>query len=82
VLHLSGGRLCLDLANTASWRGSDQPIERLNIYRDLVGWSRQAGILPSGDADRLMRAGSRADGRQSGNVMLMCKDLVALYQPR
>ncbi len=59
VFHLSGGRLCLDFANTVSWRRSEHPIERLNTYRDLVAWSRQAGILPSREADRLARAGIR-----------------------
>ncbi len=62
VFHLSGGRLCLDLANTVSWRRSEQPIERLNTYRDLVVWSRQVGILSSQEADRLARAGSRRSG--------------------
>jgi predicted RNA-binding Zn ribbon-like protein len=62
VFHLSGGRLCLDFANTVSWRRSEEPIERLNTYRDLVAWSRQAGILPSREANHLARAGSRRPG--------------------
>ncbi len=45
IFHLSAGSLCLDLANTVSWRRSDQPIERLPAYGDLVEWARQSGVL-------------------------------------
>ncbi len=59
VFHLSGGRLCLDFANTVSWRRSEEPIERLNTYSDLVAWSRQAEILPRREATHLSWAGIR-----------------------
>ncbi len=57
--ELSGGRLCLDFANTVSWRGSARPIERLGHYRDLVAWSRRAGLVHDGEAARLVRAAAR-----------------------
>jgi predicted RNA-binding Zn ribbon-like protein len=43
---ISGVRddLCLDYANTRSWRGSETPTERLNDLADLIGWiERSAG---------------------------------------
>jgi predicted RNA-binding Zn ribbon-like protein len=44
---ISGVRdeLCLDYANTRSWRGSATPTERLNDLGDLLGWiERSAGV--------------------------------------
>jgi predicted RNA-binding Zn ribbon-like protein len=55
TFHLSGGRLCLDFANTMSWRRSLHPIERLRSYRDLVSWGRQVGLVQETDAARLRR---------------------------
>jgi predicted RNA-binding Zn ribbon-like protein len=57
--HLSGGRLCLDFANTVSWRRSGQPIERLQTYRDLIEWARQSGVLSAPQADALEREARR-----------------------
>jgi len=53
--HLSGGRLCVDLANTVSWRGSGRGIERLSECGDLVEWARQAGVLTAAEARRAER---------------------------
>lgn len=55
VFELSGGRLCLDFANTVSNRHGERPRERLLGYRDLVSWSRQAGVLADREAERLVR---------------------------
>src|SRR6266542_5440438 len=54
--HLSGGRLCLDLANTVSWRASGRPIERLERAEDLVRWGQQARVITRGEAGRLAAA--------------------------
>jgi predicted RNA-binding Zn ribbon-like protein len=50
----SGGRLCLDFTNTVDWRPSQRRTERLNSYRDLVAWSRQAGAVTDSQAKRLV----------------------------
>jgi len=50
VFHLTGGCLCLDLANTVSWRRSGHPIERLARYADLLAWGRQACALTEREA--------------------------------
>ena len=52
AFELSGGRLCLDLANTLNDRPADPPRELLNSYGDLVNWGRQAGILTESEAAR------------------------------
>ena len=59
IFHRSGGSVCLDLANTVSWRRSHQPIERLPAYGDLVEWARQSGILAAPAARALEREGQR-----------------------
>src|SRR5437660_12033942 len=55
VFGLTGGRLCLDFANTLGGsRGS--PKEYLTSYRDLVVWGRQAGVLSGPEAEHLTEA--------------------------
>jgi predicted RNA-binding Zn ribbon-like protein len=58
VFDLSGGRLCLDFANTLGGRVTE-PLERLNTYADLVSWSRQAGTVSASAASRLLEESSR-----------------------
>ncbi len=65
-MKLLGGSLCLDFANTANWHKSEQPIELLTTYEDLVGWSRHAGILNNAEADTLLReAANRTDAAEA-----------------
>jgi predicted RNA-binding Zn ribbon-like protein len=58
VFDLSGGRLCLDFANTASQRRTE-PQERLRSYADLVAWARQTGLVDRTDAQALLREAAR-----------------------
>jgi predicted RNA-binding Zn ribbon-like protein len=53
---LLGGALCLDFANTVSWRGAEEPKEWLTSYDDLVDWASHAGVVSDGTARRLRRA--------------------------
>jgi len=51
------GWLCLDFANTVDWHASNNPVESLSTYVDLVEWSADKGMI-SGDAkDLLLRKG-------------------------
>lgn len=43
--HLTADALCLDFANTMSWRRSASPTERLVSYADLASWARQVGLI-------------------------------------
>ncbi len=52
-LTLLGGRPCLDFTNTLDWRGSDQPVEFLDSYQNLVAWSRHAGTISANEANKL-----------------------------
>jgi predicted RNA-binding Zn ribbon-like protein len=56
TFHTGAGALCLDFANTLSWRRSATPIERLETYADLGSWARQLGLVSRGDELRLDRA--------------------------
>jgi predicted RNA-binding Zn ribbon-like protein len=58
-LSLLGGRLGLDFANTADWHASDQPVEFLTSYRELVAWSRHVGILTEHQVQHLLNEGAR-----------------------
>jgi predicted RNA-binding Zn ribbon-like protein len=55
AFELTGGRLCLDLANTKDERATDQPRELLLCYDDVVQWAVQAGAVTAGEGRRLRR---------------------------
>src|SRR5512146_1477272 len=53
LFELTGGRLCLDFANTLDERPTDHRRERLRDYADLLDWGVQAGALPRREAATL-----------------------------
>src|SRR5437016_1416038 len=59
AFDLSGGRLCLDFANTVSDRASAEPVDHLRTYEDLMSWATQAGALRPPVA-RALRADAEA----------------------
>jgi len=59
TLSLLGGRPSLDFANTADWHASDQPVETLTSYSELVAWSVHAGILTEPQSQRILGAAAR-----------------------
>lgn len=48
-----GGSLCLDFCNTVIWRGMSIPIDRIQNYTELIGWSVQLGLVSDTIASRL-----------------------------
>lgn len=63
IHKLIGGALCLDFVNTLNGH-RDGPLgeprhEYLTDYRDLVLWSRHAGILTQKDAEKLLKQASQ-----------------------
>ncbi len=58
--------LCLDFANTVSWRASDQPEEKLTSYADLVAWARKAGVLVPAEARRLVERAESSPAAAAG----------------
>jgi predicted RNA-binding Zn ribbon-like protein len=57
--ELSGGRLCLDFANTVSGDRSGEARERLGRYEDLLAWARQAGAIDPAGSRRLLAEARR-----------------------
>jgi predicted RNA-binding Zn ribbon-like protein len=66
AFDLSGGRLCLDFANTVGDRGTTQPSEHFGSYGDFIAWAEQAGATTARAARRLRRAAATrpAEARQ------------------
>ena len=56
TLKLLGGRISLDFANTADWHASDQPVETLTSYSELVTWSQHSGILTQYQGRQLLES--------------------------
>jgi predicted RNA-binding Zn ribbon-like protein len=59
TFHLGYGALCLDFANTVSWRGSGNPVDRLPVYDELIRFGEQSKLLSADDARRLRREAAR-----------------------
>ncbi len=73
-LHLLGGRLCLDFANTTSGRGGPHCLEHLYRYEHLLQWSRHAGLISAAQAGRLAGAASRRPAK-AARVLRQAKQL-------
>ncbi len=59
TLNLSGGRLCLDFANTVDPRVGNSPHDFLTDYPDLVQWSQYVGTLTEDEAQNLLHEAAR-----------------------
>jgi predicted RNA-binding Zn ribbon-like protein len=78
--ELSGGRLCLDLANTLDERPGPAPRERLRRYDDLVAWGEQAGLLSAALARRLRAEAERRPQAAAATVHRAHELREALFQ--
>jgi predicted RNA-binding Zn ribbon-like protein len=66
---LSGGALCLDFANTVSWRKAlGQLNDHLKSYDNLVAFAEQSSVLSSQQASRL-RAQARTRGTTASEIL-------------
>jgi predicted RNA-binding Zn ribbon-like protein len=68
VFEISGGALCLDLANTLDSRKAPVPRELLVGFEELVAWGLQAGAVPDATAQALLREG-RARPRAASRAL-------------
>lgn len=57
--ELTGGRLCLDFANTLDNRPAGNRRDYLTGYAELVAWGRQTRVLNPGEASKLLREAGR-----------------------
>ena len=53
------GELCLDFANTMSWRGYDREFDWLHSYNNYVDWGLLVGQITNQDMQELKEKGSR-----------------------
>jgi len=54
TVDLVGGRPCLDLVNTVSWRGDETRIEEhLTDRDDCLVWCQRVGVISAAEASRL-----------------------------
>lgn len=66
VFELTGGRLCLDFANTVDDRPTSDPKSRLLGYSDLIAFGVQTGVLSASDARREIE---KAQGPINGGLL-------------
>ncbi len=51
--------LCLSFTNTADWHASEQPLELLRSYADLISWGVLRGVLTGEEARQLLQTAKR-----------------------
>jgi predicted RNA-binding Zn ribbon-like protein len=74
AFELTGGGLCLDLANTVDNRPTARRRELLTDFGRLLDWARQTRILARSRADRLRRQAAERPGR-SETILLQARRL-------
>ena len=57
-LPRAGGHVVLNLVNTVDWRTSDEPIEYLHAFDDVLQFGTIAGIITPAERTALSRAGT------------------------
>jgi len=80
IFHVGYGALCLDFANTVSWRGSAEPADRLPTYRELVRFFVQSDVLSDVEARRLKREAIRRPGTAARTLRRAVELREALYR--
>jgi predicted RNA-binding Zn ribbon-like protein len=81
VFDLSGGNLCLDLANTVSRRDDpERRAEHLASYADLVAFARQAGVISARQADELNACAAREGAQARQNLRRAIELREAIYR--
>lgn len=78
-LNLAEQRLCLEFANTANWHASDQPVEELNSYADLVAWARRVGLLAEAEARIQLEQAARRPAEAAARLERVIELREAIY---
>ena len=63
IFELTGGHLCLDLANTVDNRPTERAVDHVGSFAELVSWGDQAGAVSRDEARRLRARAKRKPAR-------------------
>jgi predicted RNA-binding Zn ribbon-like protein len=72
----AGEDLCLDFANTLSWRGSANPTERLSRFANLLDWLRSVAAMPT----EMLREAERWAAASSDDAAALFAQAIALRE--
>ena len=78
--HLGHGALCVDFANTVSWRGSGALVDHLPSYGELVRFALQATMVSAPEGAPRLRARGEAPAPRGGSGRALRRAL-ALRDP-
>jgi predicted RNA-binding Zn ribbon-like protein len=79
-LSLLGGSSCLDFVNTLDWRGTDNPVEFLYTFQDLVAWSRHAGTISNQDAKMIYQKSKSLSSEKTMTLQKAIKLRETIYR--
>jgi predicted RNA-binding Zn ribbon-like protein len=77
---LVGGDPSVDFVNTVDSWLSDAPTDKLKSYADLLDWSEQVGLVPSGLTSSLRKEASRRQGDAERALRAARSLRLALYR--
>ena len=78
---LVGGKLCLDFINTVGNYGAvEKRSEYLKDYKDLIDWSRQAGIFSDEEAKKILSESVRHPAKASAALENAIEFREAIYR--
>jgi predicted RNA-binding Zn ribbon-like protein len=80
TFHTGYGALCLDFANTVSWRGGAEPADRLPTYEELVRFFAQSGLVSDAEARRLKQEAARRPDTAARTLRRAVELREALYR--
>jgi predicted RNA-binding Zn ribbon-like protein len=78
--EFSGGALCLDFANTVSWRPAAHRRDLLGDFAALVAWSREAGLLGESRAHEVQRHSARLPAKAQTELRRATALREAIYE--
>ncbi len=59
MFDFDAGAVCLDFCNTVEWHDSEEPVDHLQEYADLVRWGEAAELLSAEEAGKLRQRGDK-----------------------
>jgi len=74
LFELTGGRLCLDFANTVDDRPTDRPPDRLKSYAELIAFGKETGICSEAET-RDLRGAEKSNPREAARLFRSAVEL-------
>jgi predicted RNA-binding Zn ribbon-like protein len=80
MYDFKSGNIGLDFANTKDWHASQNPVETIKSYADLVSWGEQAGLISKTDANQLIQLAQKSPQQAADDYEFAIQVREAIYR--